>query len=199
MQIFVVQIFVWGELFKTSIPAYLAKQVCSVFYPLEVAAVALQYHFDFDRILRQQLLPPSRPMLLLHFLMMALPYAHRPLKIPPRMKCEKSIDCEGKRMLRNLFILPMVSLRLGSSETFSNLPKNPRIVLNAGSRTDFSGSTVNEHKAGSTRFAISVSKKYCCVAANAKMPATRAGGNGSRIALMNAETKTRCRTANPCR
>lgn len=67
------------ELFKTSIPAYLAKQVCSVFYPLEVAAVALQYHFDFDRILRQQLLPPSRPMLLLHFLMMALPYAHRPL------------------------------------------------------------------------------------------------------------------------
>lgn len=33
--------------------------------------------------------------------------------------------------------------------------------------------------------------KYCCVAANASIPATRAGGNGSRIARIKADTKTR--------
>lgn len=66
----------------------------------------------------------------------------------------------------------MLSLSVGSSETRSNFPRNPRIVLNAGSLTLFSGSSVNGHKAGKMRFATSLSKKYCCVAANAKIPAT---------------------------
>ena len=35
------------------------------------------------------------------------------------------------------------------------------------------------------------SKKYCWVAAKAKTPATRAGGNGSRMALIKADTNTR--------
>lgn len=54
----------------------------------------------------------------------------------------------------------MLSLNVGSSETRSNFPRNPRIVLNAGSRTLFSGSAVNGHKAGKIRFATSLSKKY---------------------------------------
>ena len=100
----------------------------------------------------------------------------------------------GFFFLYKIFFEPIVSLKLGSSDTFSSLPKNPRIVLNAGSRTDFSGSTVNEQSAGKTRFATSLNRKYCWVAANASIPATRAGGNGSRIARMNADTKTLCRT-----
>jgi len=54
----------------------------------------------------------------------------------------------------------MLSLNVGSSDTRSNLPKNPLIVLNAGSRTLFSGSAVNGQSAGKMRFATSLSKKY---------------------------------------
>ena len=54
----------------------------------------------------------------------------------------------------------MLSLNVGSSDTRSNLPKNPLIVLNAGSRTLFSGSAVNGQSAGKIRFATSLSKKY---------------------------------------
>lgn len=88
----------------------------------------------------------------------------------------------------------MLSRKLGSSLTFSSFPRKPRIVLNAGSRTVFSGSAVNGQSAGSIRLATSASRKYCCVAASARIPATRAGGNGSRIARINADTRTRCRT-----
>lgn len=87
--------------------------------------------------------------------------------------------------------LPIVSLSDGSSDTFSNLPMKPRIVLKAGSLTVFSGSTVSEHNAGRTRLATSANRKYCWVAAKARIPATRAGGKGSRIARMNADTSTR--------
>lgn len=66
----------------------------------------------------------------------------------------------------------MLSLSVGSSDTLSSLPKNPRIVLNAGSLTLFSGSAVNGHNAGKIRLATSLRRKYCCVAANAKIPAT---------------------------
>lgn len=66
----------------------------------------------------------------------------------------------------------MLSRSVGSSETLSSFPRNPRIVLKAGSLTLFSASAVNGHKAGKIRIATSLSKKYCCVAANAKIPAT---------------------------
>lgn len=66
----------------------------------------------------------------------------------------------------------MLSLSVGSSDTLSSFPKNPRIDLNAGSLTLFSGSRVNGQRAGKIRFATSLSKKYCCVAASAKIPAT---------------------------
>lgn len=85
----------------------------------------------------------------------------------------------------------MLSRKLGSSDTRSNFPRNPLNVLNAGSLTDFSGSAVSGHNAGRIRLETSVSKKYCCVAARANIPATRAGGKGSRIALINADTSTR--------
>ena len=54
----------------------------------------------------------------------------------------------------------MLSLSVGSSETRSSLPRNPLIVLNAGSLTLFSGSAVNGHSAGKIRFATSLNKKY---------------------------------------
>ncbi len=66
----------------------------------------------------------------------------------------------------------MLSLSVGSSDTRSSFPRKPRIVLNAGSLTLFSGSSVNEQRAGRIRLATSLSKKYCWVAASANIPAT---------------------------
>jgi hypothetical protein len=86
--------------------------------------------------------------------------------------------------------IPIDSLRLGSSDTFSSFPRKPLIVRNTLSRTDFSASTVSWQRAGRMRIATSDNKKYCCVAANARTPALRAGGNGSRMALINAEMRT---------
>lgn len=69
-----------------------------------------------------------------------------------------------------LLLLPMDSLRLGSSETFSSFPRKPLMVLNTLSRTDFSESTVSWQSAGRMRTATSDRRKYCCVAASASTP-----------------------------
>jgi len=69
-----------------------------------------------------------------------------------------------------LLHLPIDSLRVGSSDTFSSFPKYPLMALNTLSRTDFSGSTVSWHNAGRMRTATSDRRKYCCVAASANTP-----------------------------
>lgn len=70
------------------------------------------------------------------------------------------------------------------------MDKNPRIVRNALSLTPLSTSVVSGHSAGKIRFATSCNKKYCCVAANAKILAALAGGNGSRVPRINAPINT---------
>ena len=51
-------------------------------------------------------------------------------------------------------------------------------------------SVVSGHRAGKIRFATSCNRKYCCVAANAKILAALAGGNGSRVPRINAPINT---------
>lgn len=58
--------------------------------------------------------------------------------------------------------------------------------------TCFSGSAVSGHSAGRILLATSANRKYCCVAARANTPACLAGGNVSRVALTNADTRTFC-------
>lgn len=59
---------------------------------------------------------------------------------------------------------------MGSSDTFSSFPRKPFRVLKRASLTDLSGSRERGHNAGRMRLATSDSKKYCCVAAKARIP-----------------------------
>lgn len=147
---------------KTTRQTYPKKQVCSNFYRLK-ADEDERCRFVSDKTSPKQLIQPSRPKWRQHFQSLELQCERQPLKY--FQSCYP--------LSRNAFILvPMLSRNVGSSETRSSFPRKPRIVLKAGSLTLFSGSAVKGHKAGNMRFATSLSRKYCWVAARANMPAT---------------------------